>query len=81
MYVINSTASKFIIGKKVVVIRPFQNGIVKLNNGDIGIVKDAYFTSIPDMGLFNIRIVELLFGNQQLHIGDQIAEEYMDITK
>lgn len=78
MFVINSTASKFIIGKRVVITKPFTNGNVKLNVGDRGFVKDAHFMSLPDMGLFNIRIVDLVFGNQVLHIGDQIAEEYMD---
>ena len=78
MFVINSTASKFIIGKRVIIIEPFSNGNVKLAIGDRGIVKDAHFMSLPDMGLFNIRVVDLIFGNQALHIGDQIAEEYMD---
>ena len=78
MYVINSTASKFIIGKKVIITKPFTNGNVKLAVGERGFVKDAHFMSLPDMGLFNIRVVDLVFGNQSLHIGDQIAEEYMD---
>jgi len=78
MYVINSTASKFIIGKKIIVIKPFTNGNIVLGVGDRGFVKDAHFMSIPDMGLFNIRVVDLVFGSQVLHIGDQIAEEYMD---
>ena len=78
MFVINSTASKFIIGKHIIIIKAYVNGNIKLNIGDRGIVKGAHFMSLPDMGLFNIRVVDLVFGNQVLHIGDQIAEEYMD---
>ena len=78
MYVINSTASKFTIGKQVIMIKSFANGSITLTVGERGIVKDAHFMSLPDMGLFNIRVVDLVFGSKILHIGDQIAEEYMD---
>jgi len=79
MYVINSNASKFIIGKKVIMIKNYTNGSIKLNVGEKGVVKDTHTMNIPDMGLFNIRVLDLVFNNQTIHVGDQIAEEYMDI--
>ena len=79
MFVLNSTSSKFLIGKSVIIVKPYTNGQIKLQSGDKGLITGAHLMSIPDMGLFNIRIIEVSFGTKTINLSDVIAEEYMEI--
>ena len=79
MFVINSSNSKFIVGKKVVMKRDFSSGNINLYAGDLGYIDGDQVIDVPDMGLLNIRVLDLSFGNQKLHIGEQIAEQYMEV--
>ncbi len=80
MFVLNSTSSKFLIGKSVIITKSYTNGQIKLQTGDKGLVVGAHLMSLPDMGLFNIRIIEVIFGIKTVNLSDSIAEEYMEIV-
>jgi hypothetical protein len=79
VFVINSNASRLLVGRHVIVIKTYSSGNTKLNIGDCGTITDEQFMDVPDLGLFNIRVLSLSFGSQVLHIGEQIIKEYLEV--
>lgn len=78
MRVINFHCSKFSIGKSVVVIKEYKNGMTHLRVGEVGFVVDITTESLPDFGLFDIKIIHFEFGMHQFGLNENIAKEYMD---
>lgn len=79
MRVLNFKAKKFIVGRDVIVKKTFVNGNVVLATGEIGKILSESIISLPDMNLFNIRILEIKFLKNTINIGEPIAEEYMEM--
>jgi hypothetical protein len=79
MRVLNFKAKKFILGRKVIVKKTFVNASVILATGEIGKIISESHIDLPDMGLFNIRVLEIEFPNNTINIGEPIAEEYMEM--
>lgn len=78
MRVINSKTRKFRVGSKVRITRVYQSGNITLNVGDIGKITGQKFYNLPDMGLFNIRVIDINFGKHKISIGVAIAEMHME---
>jgi len=81
MRTINLHYHKFKVGNKVKMIKPYSNGIVKLNIGDLGIIKSISIEHLPDIGLFDLRILHLDFIKYKISMGDDVAKEFMDVVK
>lgn len=79
MRTINKKAIKFDIGKKVIVKKRYDLGNINVNVGDIGVIINCGHISLPDMGLFDIRVIDIKFSNGTISMGEQICEQYMDI--
>ena len=78
MRTLNFKTKKFRVGQSIVVIKTFVNGNVVLATGEIGKIVGESRVSLPDMNLFNIRVLDLEFGKNKFSVGQPIAEEYMD---
>ena len=78
MRVLNFKSKRFAVGKNVRVIKTYQSGNVTLNIGDVGKITGESYHNLPDMNLFNIRVVDLDFGIYKISIGEAIAETFME---
>lgn len=72
-------SNKFAIGKRVVAIKEFKNGSLLISVGDEGIIDKVTIESFPDIGLFNLKILHIDFGNKHLSMGEEVAEGYFNI--
>ena len=79
MRVLNFKAKKFIVGRKVIITKTFVNGNVILTIGEVGKIIRESIINLPDMNLFNIRVLELEFLRHTFSVGEQIAEKYMEM--
>jgi hypothetical protein len=79
MRVINFKAKKFIVGKKVIIIKTFVNGNFTFVVGEIGKILSEETINLPYMNLFDVRILEIEFSKSIISIGERIAEEYMEM--
>lgn len=79
MRVINFKAKKFIVGEKVVIIKTFINGNFTFVLGEIGKILSEETINLPFMNLFDVRILEIEFSKGTISIGEQIAEEHMEM--
>jgi hypothetical protein len=80
MRVINSRGSgKFAKGQRVLVVKDFYLSIksLRLTKGEVGQVVDVFVDSIPDLGLFNVRILSINFSRQVITIGQSVIEDYI----
>jgi hypothetical protein len=80
MKVINVEAHKFIVGLNIIVIRPYCIGSITLQVGSIGRIEKITTEHLPDLGLFNLRILHIVFGSKRFGINDKIAEDYFDVS-
>ena len=78
MRVLNFRAKKFAIGSLVVIIKTFINGNIILATGETGKIISESFISLPDMNLFDIRILDIKFTRCTISVGELIAEKYME---
>jgi hypothetical protein len=78
MRVINFTP-KFAVGKNIVTIKEFKDGFKHICVGDKGIVDKITIESFPDLNLYNLRILHMDFGNNQLSMGEEIAYKYFKV--
>lgn len=78
MRVINQKAKRFAVGKNVVVKKQYVSGMITLLIGAKGLITGSSIHSLPDMNLFNIRVIDLMFPNCVLSIAEQIANEYLE---
>ncbi len=78
MRTINKKATKFDIGKKVIVKKRYDLGNINVNVGDVGVIISASKFNLPDMGLFDLRVIDIKFPNGVISMGEQVCEEYMD---
>ena len=79
MRTLNFKARKFIVGRSVIIRLTFINGNIILTIGEVGKVIGESRLSLPDMNLFNLRVLEIEFKNHTLSVGEQIAEKYMEM--
>ncbi len=68
MKVINVEAHKFTVGLNVVVIKPYCIGSIILQIGSIGRIEKITNEHLPDFGLFNLRILHMVFGSKRFGI-------------
>jgi hypothetical protein len=78
MRVINQKAKKFAVGKEVIVKKRYESGATILILGQKGLITGNSTANIPDMWLFNIRVIDLLFSNCILSVSEVIANEYFE---
>ena len=56
----------------------YNSGMIHLLAGEIGVIIGEYIENVPDMGLFNIRVIEVEFKAHTINVGVSIAEVYME---
>ena len=78
MRIINFHHLKFSIGQAIVVIKEYKNGGTHLRIGEVGSITDITIQSLPDFGLFDIRVIHFKFGKHEFGLNQASAEEYMD---
>jgi len=78
MRVINRKAKPFAIGRKVIIVKDFKSGMIHLAIGEVGLIVGEHIENLPDMGLFNIRVIEIEFKAHKINIGVGIADTYME---
>ena len=78
MRVLNFRARKFAIGKKVKLVMDFKSGSILLVAGCIGTIIGEHIENLPDMGLFNIRVLEIDFVKHRIAVGEAVADTYME---
>ena len=76
MRIINSS-NKFSVGSRVIVTKEFKSGMILLCVGAIGKIIGDHFETLPDIGLFNIRVVEIDFGQHKISVGESVAKQHM----
>lgn len=79
MRTLNFKARRFAVGKSVIIINEYKIGSVYLAVGDIGKIVGAAIHNYPDLGLFNIRVIDLEFFSYDVSMGQKIAEQYMEV--
>lgn len=79
MRVLNFKAH-FSLGNSIRVKKIYTNGSVSLQIGDIGAVTKVSIENFPDMGLFDLRIIHMSFGQQHVGMEEGIAREYFEIV-
>ena len=57
MKILNISSSKYKIGKSVVCIKKYTNGLITIPVGRSGLIEGISIESFPDFNLFNIRIL------------------------
>ena len=72
-------SNKFAIGKHIIAVKEFKYGSIKISVGDKGTINKITIESFPDIGLFNLKILHMDFGNHQLSMGEEVAEGYFNI--
>jgi hypothetical protein len=78
MRTINSNPSPYKVGRRVVVTKLFSSGSVLLHVGDVGMIERIETHSLPDFGLFNVKVYDISFIGHDVSIGEGIVQEYMD---
>ncbi len=78
MRILNFKAKKFAVGRMVMIKLKYQSGNINLDIGDCGKIVGESYVDLPDMGLFNIRVLDLDFGQHKFSVGEGIAETFMD---
>ena len=73
-------SNKFLIGRNIVAIKKYTNGLIKINIGNMGIVKDVTVDNFPDLGYFDLKIIHFIFDKHKFGMEEKIAESYFDIT-
>ena len=68
------------MGLNVIVIKPYVIRSIKLQIGTIGKIEKVTNEHLPDLGLFNLRILHMIFGFKRFVINNKIAEEYFDVS-
>lgn len=80
MKIINIKKSfKFNIGKTVIAYKAYKGKNININVGDSGIIDEITFESLPDFGLFNIRIIHMNFGNCKIAMGEDVVKGYFNV--
>ena len=72
--------SKFTLGSTIEVKKIYSGGAFTLDMGARGVVEKITIESLPQMGLFDLRIVHMKFGNHQLGMEEKIAREYFEVV-
>ncbi len=73
------SSSKFNIGKIVIAYKIYKGKNTNINVGDSGIIDKITFESLPDFGLFDIRIVHMSFINCKIAMGEDVVKEYFNV--
>lgn len=76
---IKKSFSKFDIGKIVIAYKVYKGKNTNIEVGDYGVIEKITFESLPDFGLFNIRIVHMDFLNCKIAMGEDVAKEYFNV--
>ena len=76
MKILNISSNKFKVGRSITCIKDYTNGSVRISVGDKGIIEKITIESFPDLSLFNIRILHMIFGTQELGMGEGVAIDY-----
>lgn len=76
MRVLNSSSSGFYAGKLIVVHKQYKRGSIRLNVGDVGIVRKITYESLLYFGLSNIKVIYMKFGSTDVAMAEHLAKEY-----
>jgi len=79
MRTINKGRPKFCIGRQVIVKKEYKSGNTYLYIGETGKIIGVNKYSLPDMGIFDIDVLDIKFLSCVLSWGESVAEEYLDI--
>lgn len=79
MRTLNATGYKFALGKTIVVIKEYRSGNMLLKTGTVGFICGIEVQTFADLGLFNIRILDMEFGHLKVSMGEGVAKEYMGL--
>ena len=79
MRTINSHKDRFRIGKHVIITNTWSNGNIVLEIGDVGRIDSITIQSFPGIGLFNIKILHMMFGKRNLSMGLDVVKQYMKV--
>ena len=71
--------TKFQMGSIVQVKKTYTGGMFTLTVGVQGIVDKITIESLPQMSLFNLRVIHMKFGKEQLNMEESIAREYFRV--
>jgi hypothetical protein len=78
MRTINSTI-KFSIGQKVKVFKTYVLGNTSIKIGSIGKIVDIHILNLPDLMLFNIRVLDVDFDGEIISAAEDIINNHMKI--
>lgn len=79
MRVLNFKTRGFAVGRTITAIKEYKQGMLHITVGTKGVVEKITVESFPDLGLFNLRIIHMNFGLQQLSMGEEVAEGYFAV--
>lgn len=79
MRILNFNSKTFAVGRTITTIKEYQQGNIHILIGDKGTIEKITVESFPDMGLFNLKIIHMDFGLQQLSMGEEVAERYFKV--
>ena len=79
MRTINKHPPKFYVGRHVIVKKEYKSGGTYLYIGEAGEITGISKYTLPDMGLFDIDVLDIKFSSCVVSWGEKIAEEYLDI--
>ena len=79
MLTLNFKSQKFAIGKTVIVIQDYKIGSIFISKGETGIITGAKKHNYPDLGLFDILVVDFKFALCDLSMGEKVAEQYIKV--
>lgn len=69
----------FVIGTIVKVKKDYKSGSITLVVDTEGIVDKITIESFPDLGLFNLRIIHMIFGQDAIGMEESIARGYFEV--
>ena len=78
MRVLNFRAQKFAIGKKVVAVQQYISGNIFIDIGEVGEIVGEAYHDLPDLNMFNIRVIDIDFGLQKISLGEAVAEMFVE---
>jgi hypothetical protein len=79
MRIINKGRPKFCVGRQVVVKKEYRSGNTYLYIGETGEIIGSNKYNLPDMGLFDINVLDIKFLSCVLSLGESIADEYLNV--
>ena len=79
MKTLNFNSKGFAVGRTVTAFKEYKQGMTCIAIGDKGTIDKITIESFPDLGLFNLRIVHMNFGIQQVSIGEEPAKEFFTV--